>query len=116
MGWFEVSLTQWTYACVLSCKESDMTEVTVALQAALSTGFPRQEHWSGLPFPSPRDLPESNLCFTSPALADRFFTASTPWEAPNEYELSKFQERGKDRGVWCAVLHGVAKSRTQFIA
>ena len=35
---------------------------TVARKAPLSLGFPRQEYWSGLPFPSPRDLPQgSNL-------------------------------------------------------
>ena len=36
---------------------------TVAHQASLSTGFSRQEYWSGLPFPSPGDLPNpgSNL-------------------------------------------------------
>ena len=36
---------------------------TVAFQASLSIGFPRQEYWSGLPFPPPRDLPNqrSNL-------------------------------------------------------
>ena len=32
------------------------TPWTVARQALLSMGFPRQEHWSGLPFPSPGDL------------------------------------------------------------
>ena len=31
---------------------------TVACQAPLSTGFPRQEYWSGLPFPTPGDLPD----------------------------------------------------------
>ena len=31
---------------------------TVACQAPLSMGFPRQEYWSGLPFPSPGDLPK----------------------------------------------------------
>ena len=30
-----------------------MTSCTIALQSPLSMGFPRQEHWSGLPFPSP---------------------------------------------------------------
>ena len=35
---------------------------TVALQAALSLGFPRQEYWSGLPFPSPGDLPDLLHC------------------------------------------------------
>jgi len=33
------------------------TPWTVAHQALLSMGFPRQEYWSGLPFPSPVDLP-----------------------------------------------------------
>ena len=33
------------------------TPWTVAHQALLSMGFSRQEYWSGLPFPSPRDLP-----------------------------------------------------------
>ena len=34
------------------------TPWNVACQAPLSTGFPRQESWSGLPFPSPGDLPD----------------------------------------------------------
>ena len=36
-----------------------MTPWTVARQAPLSMGFSRQEYWSGLPFPSPEDLPDS---------------------------------------------------------
>ena len=42
-------------------------------------GFPRQEYWSGLPFPPPGDLPDPGIkpaSFVSPALAGRFFTAS----------------------------------------
>ena len=35
---------------------------TVARQAPLPMGFSRQEYWSGLPFPSPEDLPDPNLC------------------------------------------------------
>ena len=34
---------------------------TLARQAPLSMGFSRQEHWSGLPFPSPRDLPNPGI-------------------------------------------------------
>ena len=34
------------------------TPWTVALQAPLSMGFPRQEYWSGVPFPSAGDLPD----------------------------------------------------------
>ena len=33
----------------------------LGLQAPLSMGFPRQESWSGLPFPSPEDLPDSGM-------------------------------------------------------
>ena len=41
----------------LSCVRLFMTPWTVAYQAPPSMGFSRQEYWSGLPFPSPRDLP-----------------------------------------------------------
>ena len=52
---------------------------TVAHQAPLSTGFPRQEYWSGLPFPSPEDLPDPGIeptSLMSPALPGGFFTTS----------------------------------------
>ena len=39
-----------------------------------SIGFPRQEYYSGLPFPSPGDLPDPGIEPLSPALAVRFFT------------------------------------------
>ena len=61
-----------------------MTPWTVARQAPLSTGFSRQEHWSGLPWPPPGDLPDPGIepsCLMSPALAGSFFTTSTTWEA-----------------------------------
>ena len=44
------------------------TPWTVAHQALLSLGFSRQEHWSGLPFPSPGDLPDPGIEPGSPAL------------------------------------------------
>ena len=44
-----------------------MTPWTVALQAPLSIGFPRQEYWSGLLFPSPWDLPDPGIEPVSPA-------------------------------------------------
>ena len=44
------------------------TLLTVVHQASLSMGFPRQEYWSGWPFPSPRDLPDSGIEPRSPAL------------------------------------------------
>ena len=45
-----------------------VTPWTVASQAPLSTGFSRHEYWSGLPFPSPGDLPDPGIEPRSPAL------------------------------------------------
>ena len=47
---------------------------TVAHQAPLSMGFPKQEYWSGLPFPSPGDPPDPGIEPLSPASAGGFFT------------------------------------------
>ena len=44
------------------------TPWTVAYQASLSMGFSRQEYWSGLPFPSPGDLPDPGIEPRSPIL------------------------------------------------
>ena len=47
-------------------------------------GFSRQEYWSGLPFPSPGDLPDPGIkpeSLRSPALTGGFFTTSITWEA-----------------------------------
>ena len=44
------------------------TPRTVARQAPLFLGFPRQKYWGGLPFSSPRDLPDPGIEPTSPAL------------------------------------------------
>ena len=44
------------------------TTWSVAHQAPLSMGFSRQEYWSGLPFPSPEDLPDPGIKPRSPAL------------------------------------------------
>ena len=57
---------------------------TVNHQAPLSTGFSRQEYWSGLLFPSPGHLPNPGIKPTSlvtPALAGGFFTTTATWEA-----------------------------------
>ena len=50
------------------------TPWTVAHQAPLSMGFSRLEYWSGLPFPSPGDLPNPGMEPRSPALQADFFT------------------------------------------
>ena len=49
------------HTCVLSHVPLFVTPRTVACQASLSMEFSRQEYWSGLPFPSPEDLPDSRI-------------------------------------------------------
>ena len=51
-------------------------------------GFPRQEHWSGVPFPSPGDLPDLGVEPESPALAGRFFTTEPPGKLTLTYILT----------------------------
>ncbi len=76
------------YVCVLShfsYVHLCVTPWTVACQAPLSMEFSRQEYWSGLSCPSPGDLPDPGIeptSLMSPALAGRFFTTSTTWQAP----------------------------------
>ena len=60
---------------------SDFLQPYGACQASLYMGFPRQEYWSGLLFPTPGDLPDSRikpLSLASPALAGRFSTTAPP--------------------------------------
>ena len=67
--------------CVQVMSNSFATSWTVVQQASLSMGFSRQEYWSGLPFPSPGDLPYPGVkskFLTTPALADEFFTTVPP--------------------------------------
>ena len=62
----------------------------VACQAPPATEFFRQEHCSGLPFPTPGDLPDSGIepmSLASPVLAGRFFT-SAPHGKP--YDIYRY--------------------------
>ena len=58
--------------------DSFATPWTVAHQAPLSLGFPRQEYWSVLTFPSLGNLPDPGIEPTSPTLAGGFFTTEPP--------------------------------------
>ena len=60
------------------------TPWTVTHQSPLSMGFSRQEHWSGLPFPSPGDLPNAGIKQGSPALQ----VDSLPSEPPEKPLIS----------------------------
>ena len=54
-------------SCLTLCNPMD------SRRAPLSKRFTRQEYWSGLPFPSPEDLPDPRIKYAFPALAGRFF-------------------------------------------
>ena len=70
-------MRKWSEVKSLSCVWLFATPWTVAYQALPSMGFSRQEYWSGLPFPSPGDLP---IELGSPALQ----TDSLPSEPPRK--------------------------------
>ena len=83
--------------------DSFVTPWTVARQATLSMGFPRQECWNGLPFPAPGHLPHPGMEPESPvscALAAGFFITESPgkpylWVAI-DWLLGKDPDAGKD--------------------
>ena len=58
--------------------DSFVTPWTVAFQAPLSMGFPRQEYWSGLLFPSSGDLLDTGMKPAFPALTSGFLTTEPP--------------------------------------
>ena len=62
------------------------TPWTVAYQALPSMGFSRQEYWSGLPFPSPGDLPDPGIEPRSPALQADTLT-SEPFSLTGHYKI-----------------------------
>ena len=55
---------------------------TVGYQAPPSVGFSRQEYWSGLPFPSPGDLPNPGIEAGSPALKADALSSELPGKLP----------------------------------
>ena len=69
--------------CVCVCGQSlghvclSVALWTVTCQSPLSMKLFRQEHWSGLPFPIPGDLPDPGIKPASPALADGFSASAT---------------------------------------
>ena len=81
-----------THACVLNhLIVSYSSRPHGACQAPLSLEFSRQEYWSGLPFPTPGDLPNPGIkpaSLASPALAGGFFTTVPPGK-PQENHLPR---------------------------
>ena len=90
--------------CVLSRARLFANPRTVARQAPLSVGFYRQEYWSGLPFPSPRDLPDPGITLTSlesPALSGRFFITAPPGKS-NSKVRNYQRENNRQTNRWRA--------------
>ena len=79
------------YRCKVALVMSDSLqpyELYVACLAPLYMGFSRQEYWSGLLCPAPRDLPNLEIKPMSlmfPKLKGRLFTTSTTWESQVHY-------------------------------
>ena len=71
----------------LSCVRLFGTPWTVAQQASLSMGFSRQEYWSGLPFPSPGDLPNPGIELGSPTLQADALTSEPPGKQIDTFAL-----------------------------
>ena len=93
--------TRYSYQCVWLFSHVWLfaTPWTVALQAPLSMGFPRQEYWSGLPFPSPWDLPHSGIKPGSPALQAGSFLMCHRG-SPVGWHLSADQEETSVETEW----------------
>ena len=77
---------------------------TVAHQASLSMGFPRQEYYSGLPFPFPWDHPDPGMepvSLTSLALAmGWFFTISVTWKVLRQTIGNGYRQLVKENWAW----------------
>ena len=65
---------------------------TVARQAPLSMGFSRQEYWSELPFPSPRDLPKKGIKPRSAALQADTLPSELPGKPKCDLGVANFSE------------------------
>ena len=77
----EKAFMNYKHACMLSRVGLFVTLCTVDCQLLCPWDSPRQEYWSGLPFPPPRDLSDPGIELASPAssaLAGRFSTTEPP--------------------------------------
>ena len=97
----------WTGLCCLAskwCMTLFVTPWTIACQTPLSMGFPKQEYWRRLPFPSPGDLPEPGTKSMSPVLVGRFFTTELPGKPRTDSTVT--QKCTNESGVFISISHG----------
>ena len=96
---FASQTLRYVCVCVCSVTKSCLTLVTpwtAAHQAPLSMGFPKHEYGSGLPSPSPEDLPDPGFKPTSPvspALACGFFTTEPPGKSYFAWKIYGFNRQ-----------------------
>ena len=79
---------------------------TVARQAPLSMGFPRQESWSGLPFLSPGDLPNPGIETGSPVLQADSLLFEPPGKKDNDVLKGKYWVDQKTLSCFSIPFHG----------
>ena len=85
-GIFQARVLEWGASPV----QLLVTPRTIAHESPLFMGFSRQEYWSGLPFPSPGDLPDPRIEPQPPELAGGFFTVVPP-EKPATKEATSIR-------------------------
>ena len=120
--WVISAVTTHTTLCVCVKSFSYVwlftTPWTVAQQAPLSMEFPRQQYWSGFPFPSPGVFSNTGIKPMSPTLAGGFFTPEMPgkpWWTHSSFFITKCIEQllwqcmtvSQDRKLWlfCCQRH-----------
>ena len=94
---FKKMTSKYIVVQLLSCVWLFATSWTIAHQGPLSMGFPRQEYWSELQFPSPGNFPNPGTEPQSPVLAGDFFTTEPPGK-PSEHTTGD---------LFCYVIHGL---------
>ena len=107
-----------------SCVHFFVTSWTIAHQAPLSMGFSRREYWSGLPFPSPGDLPDPGIkpaSLASPALACSLLSEPPGKPSTHVFLLNfffvgtlKFYSLGKFQ--WCNILLSIIVTMLHIIS
>ena len=98
---FTVRATRETLFNHQVISNSFVTPWTIAQQALPSMGFPRQEYWSELPFPSPPDLQDPGIKPWSHALAGEFFTT----EATKYIVYSTIRKKERNNAI-CSNTYG----------
>ena len=99
--WIVQVSVKWSEVKFLSHVRLFATPWTAAYQAPPSMGFSRQEYWSGLPFPSPGDLPDPGIKPGSPAFQADALTSEPPGK-PIQVSVQLYNNpRGREeRGSW----------------